>query len=105
MDDLLEIAAQIPDGRVNLSKTDLHAALEQIMRNTACSNPLLSPLAIRSHIGAEIHGKNWISLAVDLVKSRKRRLPLQAIYFTRRRDGRATFLLRGRNVRIIGNPG
>ena len=47
MDDLLEIAAQIPDGRVNLSKTDLHAALEQIMRNTAGSNALLSALIRR----------------------------------------------------------
>src|SRR5205823_6107874 len=40
-DDLLKIAAQIPDGRVNLSKTNLHAALEQTMRNAARSNPLL----------------------------------------------------------------
>ena len=47
MDDLLEIAAQIPDSRVNLSKTDLHAALEQIMRNTVGSNPLLFALKIK----------------------------------------------------------
>src|SRR5438094_3942126 len=32
-DNLLKIATQIPNGRINLSKTDLHAALEQIMRN------------------------------------------------------------------------
>ena len=40
-DDLLKIAAQISHSRVNLSKTNLHAALEQIMRNRASSNPLL----------------------------------------------------------------
>src|SRR5437016_3537092 len=45
-DNLLKIATQIPDGRVNLSKTDLHAALEQIMRNPASSNPLLLVLPI-----------------------------------------------------------
>jgi hypothetical protein len=51
MDDLLKIAAQIPYGRVNLSKTNLHAALEQIMRNTVRSNALLSSL-IRCHLFA-----------------------------------------------------
>src|SRR5204863_6591683 len=39
-DNLLKIAAQISDCRVDLSKTDLHAALEQIMRKPASSNPL-----------------------------------------------------------------
>ena len=39
-DNLLKIAAQISDCRVDLSKTDLHAALEQTMRNPASSNPL-----------------------------------------------------------------
>src|SRR5882724_1090420 len=34
----LKIAAQIPDGGVNLSKTNLHAALQQIMCNAARSN-------------------------------------------------------------------
>src|SRR5436305_12265221 len=33
-DDPLKIAAQIPDGWINLSKTNLHPALEQTMRNT-----------------------------------------------------------------------
>ena len=84
MDDLLEIAAQIPDGRVNLGKTDLHAALEQIMRNTAGSNALLSRMKIRCHIDAEIHGKSWTSLAVDLIKLQRGRLSLRATYFTRK---------------------
>ena len=50
-DNLFKIAAQIPYGRVNLSKTDLHPALEQIIRNTAGSNPLLSKL--------KIHCQGW----------------------------------------------
>ena len=45
----LKIAAQIPDGRVNLSKTDLHPALEQPMLNPARSNPLLLRSMIRSN--------------------------------------------------------
>src|SRR5439155_7480663 len=45
-DDLLKIAAQISHSRVNLSKTNLHAALEQIMRNTASSNPLFVALTV-----------------------------------------------------------
>ncbi len=44
--DLLEIAAQIPDDRVNLSKANLHAALRQVMRNAARSNPLLLALMV-----------------------------------------------------------
>ena len=32
-------------------------------------------------------------------------LPIFLVYFVRKRDARATFSLRGRNVRIIGNPG
>src|SRR5207249_4846274 len=48
-DDLLKIAAQISDCRVNLSKTNLHPALEQTMRNTARSNPLLLRSMIRSN--------------------------------------------------------
>src|SRR5213595_4265156 len=38
--DFLKIAAQIPYGRINLSKTDLHAAQSQIMRNAVRSNHL-----------------------------------------------------------------
>src|SRR6266480_3137448 len=48
-DNLLKIPAQIPDGRVNLSKTDLHPALEQPMLNPARSNPLLLRSMIRSN--------------------------------------------------------
>ena len=40
-DDQFAIASQIPYGRVNLSKTNLHAALRQVMRNGVTSNPLL----------------------------------------------------------------
>src|SRR5437764_3712995 len=39
-DDPLKIAAQISNCWVNLSKTNLHPALQQTMRNPASSNPL-----------------------------------------------------------------
>src|SRR5205809_1040693 len=45
-DNLLKIAAQIADRRINLRQTDLHAALEQVMRNAAASNPLFLALSI-----------------------------------------------------------
>jgi len=41
-DEQFAIAPQIPDCRVDLSKTNLHAALRQIMRNTATGNVLLT---------------------------------------------------------------
>src|SRR5439155_17273881 len=45
-DDQFAIAAQIAHRGVNLSKTNLHAALKQIMRNAAASNPLFLALSI-----------------------------------------------------------
>ena len=39
-DDQFAVAPQIPDSGVNLSKTNLHAALGQIMRNDATGNCL-----------------------------------------------------------------
>src|SRR5436309_9720139 len=39
--DQFAVASQIPYRRVNLSKANLHAALRQIKRNVASSNPLL----------------------------------------------------------------
>src|SRR5438034_1168212 len=39
--DQFAVASQIPYGRVNLSKTNLHTALRQVMRNGVTSNPLL----------------------------------------------------------------
>ena len=67
-DDLLKIATQIPDGRVNLSKTDLHAALEQIMRNPASSNPLLLRSMIRSNQTREILERKLTNLLWLLLK-------------------------------------
>src|SRR5436190_4852373 len=51
-DDQFAITAQIAHRRVNLSKTNLHAALRQIMRNTAGSNPVLPALSIPWHAEA-----------------------------------------------------
>src|SRR6266481_5172908 len=43
-DDQFAVPSQVPDSRVNLSKTNLHAAVGQIMRNGESSNFLLPRL-------------------------------------------------------------
>jgi hypothetical protein len=67
MDNPLKIAAQIPDSRFNLSKTDLHPALEQIMRNAAGSNPLLSGLIQRRLLTSRFDGWDLREVGRQLV--------------------------------------
>src|SRR4029453_346115 len=65
--DFLKIAAQIPDSRGNLSKTNLHAALGQIMRNTAGSNALLFALIQRRLFAAGFDGRDVREIGRHLV--------------------------------------